>query len=90
MKIKVEHEVPYDKGKETKCVYADGDFWGETVCGYHVLRNRHHGRKAPIEYNRPKCTLFNVWLGEAYNKCSACLAKCTENGGAEDEKGSKT
>lgn len=81
MKIKVEHEVPFDKGHELRCVYNDGDFWGNTVCGYHVYRNRHHGRKAPIEYKKPKCKLFGVWLEDAYKRCDECLAKCMENGG---------
>lgn len=48
MNITVQHEVPYDKNLENKCLYA-GDFFGNEVCKYHVLRDRTHGRKAPIE-----------------------------------------
>ena len=77
MKISVEHEVPYDKGKELRCEYADGDFFGCSVCIYHVHRDRHHGRKAPMERKVPKCTLFNKWL-DGYNKCDECLSKCTK------------
>ena len=78
MLIKVEREVPYFKGIENKCEYDDGDFWGVTVCQYHVFRNRFHGSKAPAEYNKPKCTLFNEWLKSNYTKCDACLQKCRE------------
>lgn len=78
MIIKVEHEVPFDKGKEMRCTYNDGDFYGETICENHVFRNRTHGKKIPTEYNRPKCTLFNEWLDEAFKKCDKCIAKCKE------------
>ncbi len=61
MKITVEHEIPCDKGKEQTYLYA-GDFWGNPVCRYHTHRNRTHGRKAPMEKNVPKCTLFDEWL----------------------------
>lgn len=84
MIIKVEHAVPYDKGKEQLCVYNDGDFWGNVVCKYHTFRNSYHGKKAPTEYHKPACKLFGVWLDAEYQKCDACLRKCEEtNGGAE-------
>lgn len=73
MKIKVEHEIPYEHGKESRCLYA-GDFWGNEVCRYHTHRNRTHGRKAPVERNVPKCTLFDEWLPSEHIKCDACKA----------------
>ena len=78
MIISVEHKVPYDNGYENRCEYGDGDFFGSTRCAYHVRRNRHHGAKAPPEYRKPKCTLFNEWLDEPYFKCEKCLQKCRE------------
>lgn len=78
MIITVEHKVPYDKGEESRCLYGNGDFWGQTVCAYHVHRDRTHGRKAPVERHRPKCTLFNQWLKSDYTKCDMCLQKCKE------------
>lgn len=78
MIIKVEHAVPFDKGKELRCVYDDGDFYGNSVCNYHAFRDRTHGRKAPVERKVPKCRLFNVWLDAPYHKCDACLRKCQE------------
>lgn len=78
MIISVEHKVPYDKGCEKRCLYNDGDFWGSTQCAYHVTRDRTHGRKALVEYRKPKCTLFNVWLDSPYFKCEECLKKCQE------------
>ena len=72
MKITVEHEIPYDKGLENRCEYA-GDFWGNQICKYHVNRNRTRGRKAPLEYKMPKCTLFDKWLDGNYMKCPECL-----------------
>lgn len=78
MEIKVTHKVPYDKGYETRCMYNDGDFWGNSVCAYHVYRDRTHGRKAPVERRLPKCSLFGVWLDGQYNKCNACLEACKE------------
>ena len=72
MKITVEHEVPYDKGKERTCLYA-GDFWGNEVCRYHTHRDRTHGRKAPVERKLPKCTLFDEWLPGEYQKCEQCI-----------------
>lgn len=36
--IWVDHEVPYDKGLESKCYYAGG-FDGNEVCKYHKFRN---------------------------------------------------
>ena len=77
MKIVVEHEIPCDKGKEKTCLYA-GDFWGNPVCRYHTHRNRTHGRKAPTEKNVPKCTLFDEWLPEEYQKCDSCLEAMME------------
>lgn len=73
MKIMVEHEIPCDKGKEFTCQY-DGDFWGNTVCRYHTHRNRVHERKFQLEYNLPKCTLFDEWLSGEYQKCDKCVA----------------
>lgn len=78
MRIVVEHEVPFDKDEETRCLYGDGDFWGSTACHYHVFRDRTHGRKAPVERRKPKCTLFDEWLDEPYKKCEKCLEKCKE------------
>lgn len=72
MKIYVKHEVPNDKHLENKCLYA-GDFWGNSVCLYHTHRDRTHGRKAPVERNLPKCTLFDEWLPGEYQKCKKCL-----------------
>jgi len=68
-KIVVEHEVSPDK---IKCSY------GEELCKYHTHRDRHHGKKAPIEWNVPKCKLFDCWLSEAYIKCDACIKACSE------------
>lgn len=78
MIISVEHKVPYEKGEETMCQYADGDFWGKSVCAYHVFRDITHGRKAPVERHKPKCSLFNQWLSSSYTKCDMCLQKCKE------------
>jgi hypothetical protein len=75
MLIRVYHSVPYDKGYEDQCVYNDGDFWGRSVCVYHKFRNITHCRKAPIERNVPKCTLFGDRL-DGYNKCKECLIRC--------------
>lgn len=80
MIIKVEHEVPFDKGKEGKCTYS-GDYWGSPVCSYLKLRDRTHGHKAPVERKQPRCTLFNEWV-DGFNKCDKCMQKCKENGGA--------
>lgn len=86
MIIQVGHEVPYDKGKEMRCVYDDGDFWGHSVCKHHATRNRYHGNKAPTEFHKPHCKLFHVWLDEPYKKCEQCLRHCQAemDGGAED------
>lgn len=75
VKIPVLHEVPFDSGKENHCVYNDGSVDGYTICRYHKLRDRTHGRKAPIERKCPKCALFDVWL-DGYNKCKECLICC--------------
>lgn len=72
MKITVEHEIPYDPTDESRCVYGGGDFWGEEVCQYYKRRDRTHGRKAPIERQQPKCTLFDEWLPGDYVKCESC------------------
>lgn len=74
IKIKVEHLVSPDKDN---CTYG-GDFWGKDVCRYYTYRNRTHGRKAPMERNVPKCTLFDVWLDKPYKKCEACRKACEE------------
>ncbi len=73
MRIKVEHEIPYSADRPLECV-GDGDFWGRTVCPYHKLRDRTHGRKAPIERRVPKCALFDEWLSGEYKRCGKCLA----------------
>lgn len=73
MVITVEHEIPCDRNLELTCTYA-GDFWGREVCKYHTHRTRTHGRKAPIERNVPKCTLFDKWLPGEYKKCDECIA----------------
>lgn len=72
MKITVEHEIPYDKRLEDRCLYA-GDFWGNEVCRYHTHRDRTHGRKAPVERKVPKCTLFDEWLQGECQKCEKCM-----------------
>lgn len=66
--ITVSHEVSPEYGK---CSFG-GDFWGEEVCKYHALRTQTHGNKAPPEYRKPKCLLFNCWLEEPYKKCEMC------------------
>lgn len=81
MFINVLHEVPYAKGRENTCMCGDGDFWGESHCGYIAYRTITHGRKAPPEPNIPVCTLFNKRLeldGFDVLKCSICLNKCIE------------
>ena len=85
MMIQVEHEVPYDKGKKLRCVYDDGDFYGNTVCGYHTFQDCYHGKKAPRERHKPRCNLFNVWLDAEYHRCDACLKKCEEAAGGAEE-----
>ena len=74
IKIKVEHSV---SPEPDSCTY-NGDFWGKDVCRYHTHRNRTHGRKAPMERNVPKCTLFDTWLDKPYKKCEACRKACEE------------
>lgn len=74
IKIKVEHLV---SPEVNTCTYA-GDFWGKDVCRYHTHRNRTHGRKAPMERDVPKCTLFDIWLDKPYKKCEACRKACEE------------
>lgn len=78
MKIKVEHEVSPELNS---CAYG-GDFFGKDVCRYHTFRNRTHGKKAPVERNVPKCTLFGTWLGKPYRKCLACQLACRRGGDA--------
>lgn len=34
--------------------------------------------KAPPEYRKPKCLLFNCWLEEPYKKCEPCRRACAE------------
>lgn len=75
--ITVSHEVSPEYGK---CSFG-GDFWGEEVCKYHALRTQTHGNKAPPEYRKPKCLLFNCWLEEPYKKCEACRKACREENG---------
>ena len=79
MKIQVEHEVAFCKGRETTC-YADGESGGwHIMCHYLQERNRTHGRKAPTEYRVPKCVLFNEWLtksGLYPDKCEQCRKAC--------------
>ncbi|WP_236131972.1 hypothetical protein [Faecalibacterium prausnitzii] len=72
--ITVSHEVSPEYGK---CSFG-GDFWGEEVCKYHALRTQTHGNKAPPEYRKPKCLLFNCWLEEPYKKYEACRKACRE------------
>lgn len=74
MKITVEHEVSPDKNF---CTYG-GDFWGKDVCPYHTHRDRTHGRKATVEKQVPKCTLFGVWLDKPYQKCKECIKACEQ------------
>lgn len=80
MKITVEHEVSPDK---TFCTYG-GDFWGKDVCQYHTHRDRTHGRKAPVEKQVPKCTLFGVWLDKPYQKCKECIKSCEQVEGVDE------
>lgn len=80
MKIVVEHDVSSDK---ELCTYG-GDFWGRDVCRYHVHRDRTHGRKAPTERRKPKCTLFNVWLKKDYQKCQECRNACEQKAKREE------
>lgn len=54
------------------------------VCKYHALRTQTHGRKAPPEYRKPKCLLFDCWLEQPYKKCEACRKACEE--GEHDER----
>ena len=77
--ITVSHEVSPEYGK---CSFG-GDFWGEEVCKYHALRTQTHGNKAPPEYRKPKCLLFNCWLEEPYKKCEMCRKACAEVDGSE-------
>lgn len=72
--ITVKHEVSPGYGK---CEF-DGDFWGKEVCKYYALRTQTHGNKAPPEYRKPKCLLFNCWLEEPYKKCEPCRRACAE------------
>lgn len=51
---------------------------GKEVCKYHALRTQTHGNKAPPEYRKPKCLLFNCWLDEPYKKCEMCRKACAE------------
>ena len=45
---------------------------------FHALRTQTHGNKAPPEYRKPKCLLFNCWLEEPYKKCEPCRRACAE------------
>lgn len=72
--VKVKHEV--SPGRES-CEFG-GDFWGKEVCKYHTFRTQTHGRKAPPEYRKPKCLLFDCWLEQPYKKCEACKKACME------------
>ena len=45
---------------------------------YHTFRTQTHGRKAPPEYRKPKCLLFDCWLEQPYKKCEACKKACME------------
>lgn len=63
-------------GRES-CEFG-GDFWGKEVCKYHTFRTQTHGRKAPPEYRKPKCLLFDCWLEQPYKKCEACKKACME------------
>lgn len=78
MKIQVEHEVPYDKGLESKCYYAGG-FDGNEVCKYHKFRKQTHGPRKPTEYHKPRCTLFEEWLPGSYDKCDKCMCLIRES-----------
>ena len=72
MKILVEHEVPCEKGMEQECLYP-GDLWGNGICKYHTHRDGTHGRKAAVERNVQKCTLFDEGLPGEYQKSEKCL-----------------
>lgn len=34
--------------------------------------------RAPPEYRKPKCLLFDCWLEQPYKKCEACKKACME------------
>lgn len=87
MKIPALHEVPYDKGHETECLYDDADHDGRTVCPYHFYRDRTHGKQAPIENGKPKCTLFNVWLDGDHRKCGQCFDACRKQANTPEQEG---
>lgn len=69
--ITVKHEV--SPGRES-CEFG-GDFWGKEVCKYHALRTQTHGNKAPPEYRKPKCLLFNCWLEEPYKSANPAAGR---------------
>ena len=48
--------------------------FGEKKCA----STQTHGNKAPPEYRKPKCQLFNCWLEEPYKKCEMCRKACAE------------
>ena len=75
MRIQVEKEIPYNPSFPDRCM-GSGDFEGTEICRYHVERSRYHGRKAPAEINKPKCTLFEEWLTGRYIRCEACKRAC--------------
>lgn len=75
MRIQVEKDIPYNPSYPNRCV-GGSDYEGTEVCKYHVTRNSYHGKKAPAELNKPKCTLFDDWLSDSYNRCEACKKAC--------------
>lgn len=77
MKIQAEFEVIFDAEMADKCLSSD-DGPDYEVCKYHKLRDRTHGRKAPTEYQIPKCTLFDEWLPGCYHRCNKCIEACNK------------
>ena len=75
MKIQVEKDILYNPLCPNRCI-GDSDYEGVEVCKYHVSRNSYHGKKAPAEFNKPKCTLFDKWLSGRYVRCEECINAC--------------
>lgn len=73
IEINVKHMVSPDA---TSCAYGEDVDGYVMACHYHVRRNRTHGRKAPMEFNLPKCLLFECWLDKPFHKCEACKQAC--------------
>ena len=75
IEINVKHMVSPDA---TSCAYGEDVDGYVMACHYHVRRNRTHGRKAPMEFDLPKCLLFECWLDKPFHKCEACKQACKD------------